>query len=95
MLGSQTVPVFAGQGIKSLLLYLQDQDLAPALYIYNPDTGAIRPYDAAITLFHPAQMIVITEVGSDVKIPDGFAETAVTIGILRRSGMCRRMGRPC
>ena len=93
MLGTQTVPVFAGQGIKSLLLYLQDQDLAPALYIYNPDTGAIRPYDAAITLFHPAQMLVITEVGSDVKIPGGFAETTVTIGDIKTIGYVSKDGK--
>ncbi len=93
MLGSQTVPVFAGQGVKSILLYLQDQDLAPALYIYNPDTGAIRPYDAEITLFHTAQMLVITEVGSDVKIPDGFTETSVTIGDVKTIGYVSKDGK--
>lgn len=93
MLGTQTVPVFTGQGIKSLLLYLQDQDLAPALYIYNPDTGDIRPYDAAITLFHTAQMLVITEVGSDVKIPDGFTETSVTLGDVKTIGYVSKDGK--
>ena len=93
ILGTLTVPVFAGQGMKSILLYLQDQDLAPALYIYNPDTGEIHPFDAAITLFRSAEMLVITEVGSDVKIPEDFTETSVMIGDVKTIGYASKDGK--
>lgn len=80
MLGTQSVPVFTGNGLKSMLLYLKDADNDPALYIYNPDNGLIRLYDAALALTVPARLLTITAVASEDIVPKGYFQAEVTIG---------------
>lgn len=86
VIGSQTVPAFTSEGIKSMILYLDDGENAPALYLYNPDTNTIRSFDSTGALTQSAQLLCITAVTSDVKIPDGFTETQVTVGEVSAAG---------
>jgi len=80
MLGSQSVPVFTGNGYRSMLLYLQDGENEPAYYIYNPDNGSIRLYQADLIVAMPARLLTITQVSSDTVVPKGFFEADVAIG---------------
>ena len=80
MLGTQSVPVFTGNGLKSMLLYLKDAENEPALYIYNPNNGLIRLYDANLALTVPAQLLTITAVTSEDIVPKGYFQAAVTVG---------------
>lgn len=76
----QSVPVYAAVGVKSLLLYLQDGENPPALYLYNPDTNVIRSFDSSSAIVQPAQLYVISEVTDGVGIPDGFEKTTISVG---------------
>ena len=80
LLGTQTVPVYVGNGFKSILLYLKDGESDPALYIYNLDTGTILLYQADLVLTMPAQLLTISEVPTDQAIPDGYFQSTVVIG---------------
>ena len=86
LLGTQTVPVYVGNGFKSILLYLQDSESEAAFYIYNPDSGSIRLYEAALVLKMPAQLLTITAVPSEQKIPDGYFQSDVVIGETEAKG---------
>jgi len=80
MLGTQSVPVFTGNGLKSMLLYLKDADNEPALYIYNPDNGLIRLYDATLALTVPSKLLTITAVASEDIVPKGYIQAEITVG---------------
>lgn len=80
MLGTQSVPVFTGNGYKSILLYLKNGDNEPAFYLYNPENGLIRLYQADLTVAMPARLLMITQVSSDTVVPEGFFEADVAIG---------------
>ena len=79
IIGENTVPVFTGSGVKSLLLYLQDGENAPELFQYFPDTAEIRKFLPGATLYQAAQLLTITKVTAGVPIPSGFAETDTTV----------------
>ena len=80
MLGTQSVPVFIGNGYKSILLYLKDGENDPALFLYNPETGSIHLYDADLILPVQAQLLTITDIPSADIIPKGFYRADVTVG---------------
>ena len=86
MIGTQTVPVFTCVGIRSMILYLKDGTNDPALYIYNPDTGSIRPYQANSVLTQSAQMFVAVAVPDQVAVPEGFTAGDVKIGNIQMKG---------
>ena len=86
IIGTQTVPVFVREGIRSMLLYLKEEDKEPALYIYNPDTGTIRDFGVNSVLTQEAQLFVITAVPSGVSVPKGFSAGNVLAGEYSMSG---------
>lgn len=86
MLGTSSVPVFTGNGFKSMLLYLKDGENDPALYLYNPDNGSIRIYDADLTVTIPSRIMTVTELPAGVAVPDGFSAGTVETGGLSVPG---------
>jgi len=86
MLGTSSVPVFTGNGFKSMLLYLKDGENDPALYLYNPDNGSIRIYDADLTVTIPSRIMTVTELPAGVAVPDRFSAGTVETGGLSVPG---------
>jgi len=86
MLGKQSVPVFMGNGIKSMLLYLAEGDNSPQLFIYNPDNGSIRPYVSDFSVLIPAELLTVAEVTDDVAVPEGFSKAEDLAGEYSAAG---------
>lgn len=80
ILGTQSVPVFIGHGLKSMLLYLQDVEKEPALYIYNPQTGSIRLYEASQVVMQEAQLLTVSDLPAELGVPAGFLPAQVMAG---------------
>jgi hypothetical protein len=86
VVGAQSVPVFTGNGYKSMLLYLKDGKKDPPMYIYNPDTGSIRLYEADHVINIAAQLLTVTDVPADVTVPNGFFKADITLGDMQETG---------
>lgn len=67
-----TVPVFAKEGIQSVLVYIYNGQDDPAFYFYNPITGATSVYDPDATVISVGQVLTTNEVPEGVDIPSGF-----------------------
>ena len=81
-----TVPVFTGNGVRSLLLYLQEGENAPEFYQYHPESGEIRKFLPGATLLQPAGLLTLTKVTVGVSVPSGFTETDITISGISAKG---------
>jgi hypothetical protein len=79
-IGTQTVPVFVRAGIRSMVIYLKDSDKDPALYVYDPYSGIIRPFDVNSVLTQPGQLFMVTMLPVGISIPKGFSEGTVQAG---------------
>ncbi len=90
LIGTKSVPVFTGNGYKSMLLYLQKDKNAPAMYIYNPDNGSIRLFDSDHVISLSAKLMTVSEVPSDVALPAGFSKAEVTLSGINETGYVSR-----
>ena len=69
-----TVPVFAREGVTSMILYLFDGENPAGLYLYNPDLNTVVPYDQNNIMIHKSSVLIKAEIPEDVKIPRDFTE---------------------
>ena len=69
-----TVPVFAKDGLASMILYLYDGENPAGLYLYNPDYNSVVPYDKNSIMIHKSNILIKAEIPEEVKIPRDFTE---------------------
>ena len=80
------VPVFAKEGVVSVLVYVYNGTDEPALYFYNPMTGIANVYVPNTTVVTTGQVLSLTDVPSGVDIPRGFSEGTVVINEVEMNG---------
>ena len=85
-INGSTVPVFVGNGISSMLLYLTSADTETGLYIYNPTLNSITLYDSEKVYFQAADLLCLSETPESSDIPDGFSKTTITFNGARTQG---------
>ncbi len=69
-----TVPVFARDGISSVLVYVYNGTDSPALYFYNASTGIATVYRPEQTVVSAGRVLTLAQVPEDIRIPGGFTE---------------------
>ncbi len=87
-----TVPVFARDGIVSILVYVYNGTDAPAFYFYNPNTGVATPYSQDRTYFAIGRVLTAAEVPDDVRIPSGYKPGSVVIEDTEMMGYINKYG---
>ena len=75
-----SVPVFAKDGVVSVLVYVYNGTDEPALYFYNPISGVATVYRAEATVISVGRVLTTVEVPEDVHIPRGFEAGVYTVG---------------
>ena len=74
-----SVPVFAREGVLSVLVYLYDGTNDPGFYFYNPSTRTVTPYNKGSTIIRPGVIMSVVDVPDNVMIPSGFREETIEI----------------
>lgn len=74
-----SVPVFAKDGVVSVLVYVYNGVDEPALYFYNPMTGIANVYVPGSTVVTTGSVLSVIEVPKEVDIPRGFTEGSLEI----------------
>lgn len=67
-----SVPVYAKDGVSSVLLYLFDGTQSPGFYFYNSEAKTVIKYEPEVTLIESSKVLMVTAVPADVVIPDEF-----------------------
>ncbi len=75
-----SVPVFAKDGVVSVLVYVYNGTDEPALYFYNPVTGVASVYVPEATVVSIGKVLTCVEVPEDVRIPRGFEPGSANVG---------------
>ena len=81
-----SVPVYAKDGVSSVLLYLFDGTQSPGFYFYNSAAKTVIKYEPQITLIESSKVLTVTTVPSDVVIPDEFKPAVLSTDTLYLSG---------
>lgn len=87
-----SVPVFAKDGVVSVLVYVYNGTDEPALYFYNPVSGIASVYRAENTVVSVGRVLTTSPVPSDVRIPRGFSEGTCVIDGVEMQGYTNRDG---
>lgn len=67
-----TVPAYVKEGVTSILLYLFDGTQSPGFYFYNSGEKTVLRYDPENTIIETSSILRVTDVPSDISIPDEF-----------------------
>ena len=86
------VPVFAREGVASVLVYVYNGTIEPSLYFYNPVSGIATVYNPESTVVTVGQVLVCSPVPSDVQIPRGFRQGTAVINGVQMSGFVNNDG---
>lgn len=73
------VPVFAKDGVVSVLVYVYNGTDEPSLYFYNPVSGIATVYRPESTVIMVGHVLVSTPVPQGVDAPRGFTEQSYEI----------------
>ena len=87
-----TVPVFAKDGVASVLVYVYNGTDDPSFYFYNPVTGIASPYAPGTTVVTVGQVLTAESIPSNVSVPAGFREDTVVIDGVEMSGFTNSDG---
>ena len=87
-----TVPVYAKEGVSSVILYLFDGNQSPGFYFYNLDAKTVLRYDPDNTLIESSKVLKMVPVPSDYKIPDEFKPAVYDTGSMILSGYANSDG---
>lgn len=87
-----TVPVFARDGIASILVYVYNGTDAPSFYFYNPNTGVATPYSSERTFFSVGRVLTAAQVPDDVRIPSGYKPGSITVDDVEMVGYLNKNG---
>ena len=75
-----SVPVYAREGVVSMILYLYDGENSPGFYFYNPVNNSITPYTPGEAIVRMSKVLTVCAVPSDVSVPDGLRSASKMIG---------------
>lgn len=81
-----SVPVYAKDGVSSVLLYLFDGSQAPGFYFYNSAAKTVIKYEPEITLIESSKVLMVTAVPSDIVIPDEFKPAVLNTETMSLTG---------
>ena len=87
-----SVPVFAKDGVVSVLVYVYNGTDNPALYFYNPVSGIATAYTPENTVVTVGRVLTGIEVPSDVSLPRGFTAGTCEIDGVEMQGFVNRDG---
>ncbi len=86
------VPVFAKEGVSSVLVYVYNGTDEPNLYFYNPVSGIATVYRPESTVITVGRILTTTALPSNVVIPRGFTEGSIEINGQVMEGYVNRDG---
>ena len=81
-----TVPVFAKDGIQSVLVYIYNGHDNPDFYFYNPITGITSVFDPNATVVSVGYVLTAIECPEGVTVPQGFTEGSKEINGVQMEG---------
>ena len=87
-----SVPVYAKEGVSSVILYLFDGNQSPGFYFYNIDAKTVLRYDPENTMIQTSKVLKMVEVPSEIKIPDEFKPAAYDTGSMMLYGYANEEG---
>ena len=87
-----SVPVFAKEGVVSVLVYVYNGTDDPSLYFYNPSSGIATAYRAEGTVVTTGRVLTNTAVPDTVTLPRGFREGSAEINGNTMQGFINRDG---
>lgn len=88
-----SVPVFAKDGIVSVLVYVYNGTDDPSLYFYNPVSGIATVYRAENTVISVGHVLSRIPLPDDVRIPRGFSEGTREINGIEMEGFVNSEGK--
>lgn len=86
IINGYTVPVYANEGVSSVILYLYDGENSPGFYFYNPSSNTVMPYVAGEAVIRTSRVLTVSSVPSNVSIPEGLTASSRIIGDSEISG---------
>lgn len=81
-----SVPVFAKEGVVSVLVYVYNGTDEPNLYFYNPVTNLATVYVPETTVVTVGRVLVPAQVPANVSIPRGFSEGTLNTETMHLEG---------
>ena len=86
IINGYSVPVYAKDGVSSILLYLFDGSQTPGLYIYNSNSKTVQRYDPENILIQNSKVLRMTQIPETVNIPDEFKPAVLSFGDMNYYG---------
>ncbi|NLT11675.1 MAG: cadherin-like beta sandwich domain-containing protein [Clostridiaceae bacterium] len=71
-IGKYDLPAYSMEGLKEVLLYLQNPEGEAGLFAYSPTTGTLIEFDPQKSFFRASVLFSIQPVTDSSKIPGGF-----------------------
>lgn len=87
-----SVPVFAKDGVVSVLVYVYNGTDNPALYFYNPVSGIATAYTPETTAITVGRVLTVSAVPPDLTLPRGFSEGTYEVDGVQMQGFINRDG---
>lgn len=87
-----SVPAYVKDGVTSILLYLFDGTKSPGFYFYNAAEKTVLRYEEDNTIIESSRILKMTDVPSDVIIPDEFRPAKYNTGSVILSGYTNKDG---
>lgn len=93
LIDGKEVPCFRKDGVLSVLVYVKKDGEQPTLYVFNQDTGTMRPYEPGKMLLRSSLILTVVDVPANVMIPEGFTPTKITYGSTEIDGYKSKDGK--
>lgn len=87
-----TVPAYVRDGVTSVLLYLFDGTQSPGFYFYNSTEKTVLRYDPENTIIETSAILRVTDVPSDISMPDEFKPAEFDTGSMILRGFANPDG---
>ena len=92
VINGYSVPVYVRDGVTSILLYMFDGTQSPGFYLYNSTAKTVMRYEPENTIIETSSILKVTEVPSDIVIPDEFKPDEFDTGTMVLSGYSNNDG---
>ncbi len=86
------VPCFRKDGVLSVLIYVQEGETEPGLYVYNQETDSMRRFEPGRMLLRSSLILTVAEKPVDVLVPEGFTPAKITYGNTEIDGYVSKDG---
>ena len=87
-----SVPVFAKEGIVSVLVYIYNGNDNPSLCFYNPQNSITTPYVPGNTVISTGRVLTASPVPEGTEVPAGFSEGTYEINGAGMQGFVNKDG---